>query len=260
MGENTGSSEFKFIPPPPEPVQDRWYPQDIFDPTPSYYQAENELRNGDLVKNFFYLSDKDVESIKDRTARSNGLIRIFIHPYFQLHRRGGISPDNKISRGLENLLAKSSSDAPPIVIFEEPFTLEKTLPRLQTVVKESRQPVYLVLTQNLTSDPGYIPEMPNQTAKGSWDFLGDTLKSLNISKAIVGGERLDIGMRGISDNLEAYRDMRRAQGAKNVDYDISGCAGHAIAELSKRGFIIDVSTAALPSSKIDLTKIEHEVK
>lgn len=239
----------------------------------------------DLTLNFLELSPEEKRILAERIQSHRGLVRIFVHPFFEIytnpeaylenpdyHRR---NPRAKSAETiLKRILEKEPSKTPPIIVLEGQKKLTTTARYLSLLAKDSGNPVYLVPTRSLFSPvPSFAPPGVGDKLSESeaWQKFTQELLRLGVKRAIVGGMRLAVrdkkalsaATEGKSimenwDNLfEAYRRQRGKQGAASTDYYLLHCVGWTIGELSRAGIEIEVSTATHPHSRREIREKER---
>jgi len=221
--------------------------------------------------NIVTISETQTQRLQSRVAASNGLIRIFVHPFFEQywdrhcyrdHVENGTYPKiDAIKSGLERILSLPPEKTPPVFILEELERMDQTAATISSMNSTSGNEVYFVPTQRTRSQPKFtdISVLDDDNGK-NWKKLADIFTSLGVRKAIVGGSRLTVHYiddpRVLTDDKEttAFAKQLEKSGALYTNVDIHRCVGSAIAYLSNY-FDVEVSTLAHPHSRGDIKRL-----
>jgi hypothetical protein len=203
--------------------------------------------------NFFELSDGQKENLTQKIASSNGVIRIFVHPFYEDYYNITVFDENNIDdkkrkdnviEVLRRVAESGHNEKPPIFIFEEAGHYERDhlLEKLNNTIKsEIQDPLYIVPTiagdptpYEKTGDPQVDDNVPYEER---WEKLIATYKQIGVKKAILGGM-----------NLFIVKDQSESELKDNM-YE---CVGKAAEKLSPH-FDIQISSAAYPHNRSTLS-------
>lgn len=234
--------------------------------------------------NLWELSQEERRVLSERIEANKGLIRIFVHPFFEVYNYPESyfeEPDfhdknprvKIVETVLQRILEKKPEKTPPVIVLEEQKNLNTTGGYLSFFAKESGNPSYLVPTREMSpvskmTPPGVRDETASPEA---WRKLTGELWDLGVRRAIVGGMYLKLRDRSMFpkeeggeelkkewDKLfESYRRQRERQGAVNTDYYLSQCAGWTVGELSRAGIETEISIATHPHSRREIREEER---
>lgn len=234
--------------------------------------------------NLWELSPEKKRALMERIEASKGLVRIFVHPFFEAHNHSEINAEDPdfpneepVSRDvdliLQRILEKEPGKTPPVIVLEEEKHVKKTGEYLSFFAKESGAPSYLVPTMAASPRPKLTPPGVPDHAKSpeSWQKLTSKLWDLGVRKAIIGGMYLNVRDRSMFPKeeggeklkkewdsvFESYRRQRERQGAANTDYYLSQCVGWTVGELSRAGIETEISIAAHPHSRREVQEKEQ---
>lgn len=204
----------------------------------------------DKVIDFNNLDNVQTTVLKKRIALFNGLIRIFIHPFYEENHESICWQEKNAyprvefpSKGLTRILSLPSNKTPPVIVFEELCNLLKTKVRLSQMNSKSDNEVYLLSTYPDQSVPNLLAEQQQSIDdKINWWNLISTFRNLDVKKIIIGGQRLIV--------QPGYDHTN----SKNFKYETRRCVGGAIKNLG-RNFQIEVSTLTHPHSRFDIENV-----
>lgn len=208
------------------------------------------------IVNVASISDDEIRILEQRTANFGGLIRIFMHPFYENyekvqclkdHIENGLYPKiDVIKTGMARILSRPSNKTPPIFIFEELVKLDQTAGKIAEMNKESENNVYFVPTQRDSSQPKFTDDsIYDDGSKDNWKELIGIFKYIKVRKILIGGMRLTITYLRQQDPLSESLEEK---------LDFSRCVGFAINELSDF-FEIEISNLTHPHSRIDFLNI-----
>ncbi|MFA6297299.1 MAG: hypothetical protein WC629_01925 [Candidatus Paceibacterota bacterium] len=197
-----------------------------------------ELEREDL-EDLLLLSEKEIEELKARVEKWDGLIRIFVHPMYEKWWGKKNNENKKLGKIIE-VVAKLSSmeeeDTPPIIIMEEYDYINKLKNWLEHEIKdefglETNNKMYVIGTKIDSSDP----EIPGSTmtVSESWEQVRKLLEKIGVKKILIGGMQLTF-----SENERGTYYHR--------------CLGGAITQLSKDAngyFEIELSNLSYPEGR-----------
>lgn len=199
--------------------------------------------------NLFELSDTEQLNLSRQVQEAKGIVRIFVHPYYDVydppaHSLKDARNAKLVREGLRRVLKANSNHIdqnPPTIIMEESGKETKIQAFLQPVVENLQAKIYFVPTEWKSS----TPEVKNQEGKSleepvAWSYFLDKLKGLGVRKVIVGGMYLWSDFRGGGNGGEG-----------------SGCVGAAIGEISG-SFEVQISHFNNPDSRSEVKGTEFE--
>jgi hypothetical protein len=173
----------------------------------------------------------ETDKLAKRTSRWNGLVRIFVHPLYEKWATHGVSryPKYKkdalrhkeIETGLIRLLSMPEDKTPPIITFEEHWSLAcfqnwlSDLPRSQPL-----NIPYVIDTMGCSPNPYSRHHDP----RVEWDKLKATLIELGVQRILIGGISLDVAHKYGTDTLVDWT-------GKNPY--VSRCVGIVLSHLSE---------------------------
>lgn len=235
--------------------------------------AEQNIEKGEKkIKDIASLSEKNKQELKDAISKSNGLIRLFVHPYWvdpsKMDQIQSIEIPNTnidiyndvkiLQTKFEEIITKPSLNMPPIFVMERYNNLAWFK---KTLEDKTQHPIYLVPTSNISVEP--IDFLGNQTQKNFWNSLtqfgedafqlppaiptnniqgfAEYLKNLGVTKALIGGMNLDI-----------------PKSKKSNSY-ILQCVGDVVKYLKQLGIECEVSLLVAPQ-QLRQSFIERNVK
>ena len=225
-----------------------------------------------LTRNIWELAPEEAAELKARIHENQGLVRIFVHPFFELFRH----PDSyespryhlenprvrEIETVIQRILEKEPERPPPLLVLEEQVNMQQTSGFLDFLSKESGNRSYLVPTRDASPCPKLTPrgKTDRTPAEEAWTKLIERLKELGMERALVGGMYLVLEKAGQDPEwdkvFENYREDRAAQGAQETDYNPARCVGWTIGQLTKAGIKVEVSNLTHPHSRTDMLKRE----
>lgn len=237
--------------------------------------------------NLWELSPEEKRALVERIEENKGLVRIFVHPFFEIHNipeshtayvEDPDFPDEEpggrdVDAILQRILEKEPEKTPPVIVLEEEKHVGKSGEYLSFLSKESGTVSYLVSTMASSPRPKLTPPGVPDSAKSpeAWQKLTSELWDLGVRRAIVGGMYLGVrdrenvpkedGGEQLKKDWDAvfdsYRRQRERQGAENTDYYLTNCVGWTVGELSRAGIQTEISFAAHPHSRRDIQKKEQ---
>ena len=172
--------------------------------------AGNHEKLPEYVHNFFELDETRLEVLKERIKKFDGLVRLFVHPYFITadEEEDGFSQQklNAINRAINILATNDPAKVPPLMIMEGQEKLPVLAENIQEFNSEflSGHPkfrdVYIIPTRAGNSpepapvnkidikpsanDDGDIREYESDA---NWSVLTAKLKQLGVKKILIGG-------------------------------------------------------------------------
>lgn len=230
--------------------------------------------------NFYKLTPAQQAEFSRRTERFNGVIRIFIHPFYDLSPQRSyesiLPPDQAsqaelVRQGLSAILSKPPENTPPVLVFEEYSHLgDKPYLMLATATTSKNFP-YLVPTLKKTSVPlkrkWWKPVFNLQQLKKSFGELADQLERYGARSIIIGGLYLNILGSDVGLSYESRFNRPRglhyvfpgAVRGRNVYLYLTDCVGLAAEQFSQR-FPVYISHFAYPKNRTDVGRILETFK
>ena len=228
----------------------------------------------------FGLNKNEIADLKEKIAKSEGTIRMFIHPSFGLMYKNsetdsGMSDEdytnaaNTVMAATMKVLSAKSEDSPPVIILEDDEIFQSCAAFYDKGSDSSGQDYYLIETQHSNPAPkipkGDGDKVEYMSDQESWTLLSGVLAELGTKKIIAGGASFK--MRPIDDEVEQqhkknletvygpYRRKRLEHGAKNVQYSLNHCFGMALTYLS-HAFDVELSNLTYPDNRKSRRNIE----
>jgi hypothetical protein len=186
-----------------------------------------EAKNAEKVKELFELTPEEKESLKEKIENSDGLVRVFVHPYYVLPRQGDeeflIEKTGKIDNALKVMAFTETENTPPAFVMEEYDKIDRLASLIATdkngEPEKIRNEIYAIPTIKGDSAP-VVDFKPMQTVpheKVKWANLIKQFEELGVEKILIGG--MFLGLPGSEP---------------------SACVGHAINHL-KNDFNMELS-------------------
>ena len=196
----------------------------------------------DLVAiEFFRASREKIEKFKEAVEKSDGLILLFVHPYFREDYEWSeyeTKSKEKAERTMERIdkfISSKSPNRPPVIVFEESKKINETENYLREIAPNSE----VLITP--TIDGTSLPALPGSNhvvspaaIEQAWLPMIKSLKYLGVKKILVGGMMLDA----------------RTWTGERYLY-LSKCVGAAHDSL-KKDFDVEVSSFAFPLARKDI--------
>jgi len=174
----------------------------------------------------FNLSEHERDIIEERIQNYNGLIRIFVHPYF--------TTDSRFTDRINTIVsAVLSGEGPATIIMEDYRQIESLYYKVRSALKND---VYVAPTFEDSGEP--YPDNDSVLREGesfhgsNWTKYIDLLKSLGVGKIIIGGIYISPGSRAMAESETPY----------------IGCMGKAFNNL-KDFFEVQISNASSKTRK-----------
>lgn len=210
---------------------------------------EQNPREGE-VKRFFEMTRGDEIELRERIKESDGLVRVFVHPEYELYSNYpdedlGFNEDDlqKAEKAFRRVLASESEDLPPLIIFEGGSDKDDFEEKEERLSEISKNDVYVIRTEFASPNP--LPPGKDEDYKHMhlfssfdsreekdqmWEWVVDEFRDMGIKSMIMGG-------------LELYVDDESGR--------YSGCLGIAINKF-KDSFNIEVSALTDPDRRKDI--------
>lgn len=204
--------------------------------------------------NFFELSEAQLRLLQERVEKSNGLVRIFVHPYIVSKGQEMPEKDQKMfdamDRSIRRILNISDEGRPPLLIFEERSKVEK-LTRELSEVGSGR--TYIVPTFDASPEPKPEEHSVNSSRDigSNWSLLVQKFKQVGIKKAIIGGMFFSVKVKKYDTSKDASPEKAK------IDMDL--CVGR-IAKILSRQFTIEISNLGWPMSRKEYREAGKTVK
>lgn len=208
----------------------------------NFHPKAEVIKEKPVFHNVLSLTEVEREVLKSRIIESQGVVRIMIHPYYV--RQFSSRRDDReyiirlkgprvsvVEEGFERMLKAKSSV--PIFLFEGEENLSETKLRINKILQESGNELYLVPTY----DASPVPVSFKDVSRGEeWNFFVDTMKDLGAKRLIIGG---------------MYLFKNEYIGSRENSEELKGCVGVAINALSSH-FDIQTSSITHPLSRKDI--------
>lgn len=224
----------------------------------------------------FNLSTAQKEGLSQQIASHRGLVRAIIHPYFyDYYPPRGIrtaqqvnSSYDRVVTGHERLLRSTDPHRPVTFVFEATNLIPQTVQKLSAAgVNLEDQTIQLVptLDRSPTPDPAFVGHKQLLDAHQSdaiWNEFSVFLQQFSIHSFLVSGvifvidaiTKNELGL--LRPELTPFRSKRSTTETTNTNYNLIGCVGYTIHQLTKRGYQVDLSGLVSPNSRIDLARFE----
>lgn len=169
-------------------------------------EANPEVRYFDI----FQLSEEQKAELADKIKGDNGLVRMFVHPYYEVED-GPDKSQNRVDQVLSAVLENKS--APATIIMEDYEQIE----RLYELIKAKAQDdVYIAPSFQSRGEPYPTDESKlDILSDDNWQIFTQLLKELGVESVFLGG------MYVLPNNVASKRP------------DYSGCMGSAFNHLSE---------------------------
>lgn len=220
------------------------------------HQEIHKMRVRDLLS----LSEEENELLVSRIQTSDGVIRVFVHPYYYEKMRardgearameedtlldtiGGITDSSlkkldRIYETIPRIVRSCAEKGPPIIFFEEEPRIKKLGVELDEMLSQSSSGAraYLVPTFEDRATPRVAITADDQSMarqdEENWPLLIDQFKTLGVKKIIIGGTFLTI---------------EKGENERTAQYNY--CLGTARNELSK-SFDVSLSELTFPHGR-----------
>lgn len=203
---------------------------------PETHESKESLSQGKIFS-LFELTDEEKNLLRQRVEKSKGLIRVFVHPYYQKYKiaRGYFPPrpiedepeerikKETLNRAILQMAELAPEKTPPIFFFEEFERVNEFKKKIEDVL---RNEFYIIPTE--PSEPK--PKIDSEDLIDSWHTLSSKLHELGVKKILIGGMYFEV-------NYERPRP-------EGDDSPLWQCVGVTIDNLQK-DFEIEVSNLTL---------------
>ena len=221
--------------------------------------------------NIASISPSQTQRLQERVAAFHGLVRVFIHPYYEKYTNSKEYRDriidnqypkiDAIEKGLARILSLPPEKTPPVIIFEESSKLNETARTLADINQDSGNEVYLVPTRRGKSEPLFHGDDAEWWS--GWQRIFEYFKQWKVTNTLIGGCRLTIvnseNFQIQDDEGQSYRQQLGLLGEVYTNFCALQCVGEAIRQLSKH-FNIEVSSLTHPHSRIDISRLSMNNK
>ena len=192
------------------------------------------------------MNAEDREALQKAIAQSNGVARVFVHPFFDRFNTSEdialehLTKAERVHKGVEKVLTAKNEEGnnPPIFFMEEGSNEKKLKSFLQSRANFSKAFSVIVKTIEGESTPDVLKGArdlildPNLFSQKSWKIFIDSLKALGVKKAIIGGSFFWTDED--EDNTQGYGP---------------GCVGGAIEEFASNGIEVVISNFNNPDAR-----------
>jgi|GEM_PF-2057807 len=213
-----------------------------------------EVANPDAIyHDFFNLSESDKEKLTEKIKSDDGLVRIFVHPYFLTTAENLQEEQTRINKVLSKILENENS--PAVIILEDYEQIEN----LYNLIKTANQgDIYIAPTFQSRGEPypndnSYV-EMPmTKVNRGpdakeisdiktpgsfekNWQVFVNLLRSFGVTKILLGGsliytDNMDSGKQTFAGCMGSAFDVLK----DNFETHISNASNHTPRELKDLG-------------------------
>lgn len=213
----------------------------MFDGSPELTDSKIETghRLPGVFCDVFELTSEEVVDLKERVDKWNGVIRVFVHPFFiehgyakQTHHH--FPNQERTGNVLKRLVSKHESKTPPILILQESESIDKAGKELE----KSSQRVLIVQT---------VENDPDLDHGRSFDDLKEFLKKIGVKRVLVGGQFLFIDAEEV-DNNDGTLVIPERYGYEDMEPWLGGCTGKAINGIRDPNYTIEISHTSYPDN------------
>lgn len=217
---------------------------------PETHESKEFLHPGKILS-LFELTDEEKNLLSQRIKEANGLVRIFVHPYYQKYKvaRGYVPPrpiedepeektkKETLNRAILKMAKLTPEKTPPIFFFEEFERVNEFKKKVEGVL---RNEFYIVPTE--PSEPK--PKIDSEDLVDSWHTLSNKLHELEVKKILIGGMYFEV-------NYERPRP-------EGDDSPLWQCVGVTIDNLRK-DFEIEVSNLTLMHGRKEYLQYKQQM-
>jgi hypothetical protein len=201
-------------------------------------------RGMEKIHTFFDIDTEAEEKLLQEIERSEGLIRVFVHPGFKEYSTFlGIKNDQKqvdqlleAQEVFERVITSKSEHVPPIFVFEGGFSADEFQKKEGALAEISAKDIYIIRTEGANPNPlppdhqGGIglfehKKIPEADRAEMWEWVIEEFKKWGVKKILIGGAEFYIS----KEEASVY----------------GGCVGAAINKL-QGNFIINISSMTWP--------------
>jgi len=262
----------------------------------SFGQHNQEMIRKSGPEFFDILEDESVQArLKEDIAKHDGLVRIFVHPYFeQMLSLKGVESSNldseietryeklnnsedpidqresRVTKGFMRVLESSDEQTPPVLVFEEKESMSISQKIIEKLAPEIKRPVYYIPTHRWDPVPIIAGELPTDRygqrkgADEAWELLSEYFKDLGIKKILLGGQLLYLNTDynyshpGNVDKGEEVRDRLLGDDYHELKASFKGCVFETYRHLFENmGDIIELSNMSYPNNSNDINRLKQ---
>lgn len=259
-----------------------------------YHNQEMISRSGPEF--FDILENESIQArLKEEIARHDGLVRIFVHPFFnkivglkhvasgnlneQIERRYKALDESeddidrreaRVTKGLVRILESSDEQTPPVLIFEEKDSMPISEKIIEKLAPKTNKPIYFVATHQWDPVPMIAGELPQNRygdrrgADEAWELLSEYFENLGIKKILLGGQLLYLN----TDNKhpqpfsvsrgKAARDKLLQDDLSETKANFEGCVFETYRHLLENmGDIVELSNMSYPNNSNDINRLKQ---
>jgi hypothetical protein len=134
---------------------------------------------------FFELSKKEHAALKKRVVDNKGLVRIFVHPYFDLTSdEANEARQNRINASVQKMVGLGAESSPPLFFMEEFYMVDELHQRLE---KNLKQDIYIIPTEREDPAPRSTRLDSRLPDEQKWRLLSKMLGETGVKKVLLGG-------------------------------------------------------------------------
>lgn len=202
-------------------------------------EKKPEQKNNEKFVDFLMLSQEEEDAFKKRIEQNKGLVRIFVHPYYEkitpYYSKKRAEKIEAINLALQKMLSLPEEKTPPILFFEEKEKRSKLEENIGDIELKNR--IYTIPTHESSPEPFIHKKGVTEEEKmKNWTPVIEKLKALGVKKALIGGMQFNVYLLG--------RTYKNEPDEIVLDY----CVGEAIKRLSK-DFETEISCLSLPENR-----------
>lgn len=202
-------------------------------------EKKPEQENNERIVDFLTLSQEQEDAFKKRIEQNKGLVRVFIHPYFEKitphYSEKRAEKIKAINLALQKMLSLPEEKTPPILFFEEKEKISKLEENIGNIELKNR--IYTIPTYGSSPEPFIHKKGVTEEEKmKNWTPVIEKLKALGVKKALIGGMQFDVYILGRTSENEPDEIV------------LDRCVGEAIKRLSK-DFETEISYLNFPENR-----------
>jgi hypothetical protein len=218
--------------------------------------------------NLLKLDAERERKLKEQVERSDGKVRVAVHPGFHHETPEKGSLLYRVREGLKKVIRSEAENNLPLIVFVEGGGAYNALAAdwKRQASKVQRDRTYFVPTHK--SDPR---PMLGYSGVSRWSFIGDEkievdydwepvmriLTKAGVRRCLVGGEYLLVsevlGDFNRADQSDLLSQVAEQNGGKQDEYWV-GCVGEVAARLAQR-FTIESSNLSIPDGRLQIMGI-----
>lgn len=196
-----------------------------------------EQKNNERIVDFLTLSQEQEDALKQRIEENQGLIRVFIHPYYEKtsYSKERAEKIKAMNLALQKILSLPEEKTPPILFFEEKEKMPKLEENMGDIELKNR--IYTIPTHESSPEPSIHKKGVIEKEKmRNWTPVIEKLKALGVKRALIGGMQFKVHILGRTSKNEPDEIV--------LDY----CVGEAVKRLSK-DFETEISYLNFPENR-----------